>query len=186
MKRMLTVSMGLSLLFLVTSVRGETWKCKQNDGTEVFTNTQGVNCTPYEPASELGKSAGGEMGQPNRGDYPETAPDPQGSTQQQSTTVLPQPGIISFEQFRMLGQGLTEGQVLLKLGPPISSTTIACVLSGTEQRTRQRLGPTTQTEITQQQTAQTCPTMWTYAMPDGWIASLTFVSGYLTDITNSR
>lgn len=74
-------------------------------------------------------------------------------------------GQITFEQFRMLGRGMTEGQVLMKLGSPIVSSTISCQLSNR---------------------VVVCPVRWTYAMPDGWVADLVFISGQLSEFNNSR
>lgn len=87
--------------------------------------------------------------------------------------VEAQAGQISFEQFRMLARGMTEGQVLIKLGQPINKTTLSC----TEERSHGPAGSTT---------TVVCPVLWTYAMPDGWIADLTFLAGRLTEFNNSK
>lgn len=85
-----------------------------------------------------------------------------------------QPGAITFEQFRMLSTGMTEGQVLAKIGAPASQVTLSCTA------TSERLSP--QDRVT----TVTCPTLWTYTMGDGWTGDLTFTSGRLVDIQNTK
>lgn len=84
-----------------------------------------------------------------------------------------QPGQISFEQFRMLTRGLTEGQVISKLGQPINKTTLSC----TAEKSQGTAGSTT---------TVVCPQLWTYTMPEGWTADLTFLAGRLTEFNNSK
>jgi len=50
----------------------------------------------------------------------------------------PEPGQITFEQFRMLTRGMTEGQVLSKLGNPIAHTTLTCTAETTKDLTAAR------------------------------------------------
>lgn len=50
----------------------------------------------------------------------------------------PQAGQISFEQFRMLSRGMTEGQVISKLGAPIAKTTISCAAEKSQATSRPR------------------------------------------------
>jgi hypothetical protein len=76
-----------------------------------------------------------------------------------------QAGQITFEQFRMLSTGMTEGQVLAQVGSPDSRFVTSCILT---------------------QQMVTCPTIWTYIMPDGWTADLTFSAGRLVDIRNTK
>ena len=76
-----------------------------------------------------------------------------------------QAGQITFEQFRMLSTGMTEGQVLAKVGPPASRFVTSCILT---------------------QQMVTCPTIWTYIMADGWTGDLTFSAGRLVDIKNTK
>ena len=85
----------------------------------------------------------------------------------------PEPGQITFEQFRMLTRGMTEGQVLSKLGTPITHTTLTCTAETTK-------GPDGST------TTLVCPVLWTYTMPEGWTADLTFIAGRLTEFNNSK
>ena len=85
----------------------------------------------------------------------------------------PEPGQITFEQFRMLTRGMTEGQVLSKLGTPITHTTLTCTAETTK-------GPDGST------TTLVCPVLWTYAMPEGWTADLTFIAGRLAEFNNSK
>ena len=84
-----------------------------------------------------------------------------------------QPGQITFEQFRMLTRGWTEGQVLSKLGQPMNRTTLSC----TGERSQGSAGSTT---------TVVCPVLWTYTMPDGWTADLTFLAGRLAEFNNSK
>lgn len=74
-------------------------------------------------------------------------------------------GEMTFEKFRMLSTGMTEGQVLTKVGSPASRFVTSCVLTN--------------------QTV-TCPTIWTYLLADGWTADLTFAVGRLVDIKNTK
>src|SRR2546422_3065918 len=74
-------------------------------------------------------------------------------------------GEISFEKFRMLSTGMTERQVLAKVGPPSSRFVTSCILTP---------------QIV------TCPTIWTYLLGDGWTADLTFSTGRLVDIRNTK
>ena len=83
------------------------------------------------------------------------------------------PGQITFEQFRMLSRGMTEGQVLSKLGNPIARTTLSC----TGETSKGPAGSTT---------TVVCPQLWTYTMPEGWTADITFIAGRLTEFNNSK
>ena len=85
----------------------------------------------------------------------------------------PEPGQITFEQFRMLTRGMTEGQVLSKLGNPIARTTLTCNVETNK-------GPDGST------TTVVCPVLWTYTMPEGWTADLTFIAGRLAEFNNSK
>jgi len=166
------IAIGVSVLFSALA-GAETWICKQPDGTEVFTDSgSGPNCTRYFPKSELGQAAGGAMGQPDREGYsqPPTASEGRSPTEAGAR----QPGDITFEQFRMLSTGMTEGQVLAKIGPPASRITISCTA------TSEKLSPQDRT------TTVTCPTLWTYIMGDGWTADLTFSANRLVDIQSTK
>jgi hypothetical protein len=85
-----------------------------------------------------------------------------------------QAGQITFEQFRMLSTGMTEGQVLVKVGAPLSKVTLSCTA------TSEKLSP--QDRVT----TVTCPALWTYSLGDGWTGDLTFLSGRLVDIDNTK
>lgn len=74
-------------------------------------------------------------------------------------------GEMSFELFRMLSTGMTEGQVLAKAGPPASRFVTSCIITPPY---------------------VTCPTIWTYLMGDGWTADLTFNGGRLIDIRQTK
>jgi len=166
------IAIGVSVL-LSASAGAETWICKQPDGTEVFSDSgSGPNCTRYVPKSELGKSAGGAMGEPDREGYsqPPTAPEGRSLTEAGAR----QPGEITFEQFRMLSVGMTEGQVLAKIGAPASNFTFNYTA------TTEKLSPQDRT------TTVTCPTLWTYIMGDGWTADLTFSASRLVDIQSTK
>ncbi len=164
--------MKLSTLFILIGIilaaptaQAETWLCKQKDGTEIFSNTgSGTECKKYEPTSELGRIPGGVMSQPDRDRASGEQPRMRSLKSDQDRQVR-QPGEITFQQFRMLARGLTEGQVLSKLGSPISRTVLSCTL---------------------QNRTVVCPERWTYTMPDGWTADLTFIAGQLSEYNNSR
>ena len=85
-----------------------------------------------------------------------------------------QAGQITFEQFRMLSTGMTEGQVLVKIGAPLSKVTLSCTAASEQLSSQGRV------------TTITCPALWTYSMDDGWTGDLTFVSGRLVDIQNTK
>jgi hypothetical protein len=171
MRQIIGASLVLSAIWFIGPgpAEAQTWLCKQADGTEVFTNTQEQGCTRYEPKSELGRSVGGAMGQPDRDDYPSQPAAPSAEVQAQAQTA----GQITFEQFRMLSRGMTEGQVLSKLGSPISKTTLSC----TAEKSQGQAGSTT---------TVVCPILWTYTMPEGWVADLTFIAGRLAESNNSK
>jgi hypothetical protein len=182
--RIWMIAFGVSAL-VSTSVGAETWICKQPDGSPVFSDSgSGPNCDRYFPKSELGKSAGGAMGQPDRDDYsqPPTAPDRR-SLDDTGAAVerVQKPGQITFEQFRMLSTGMTAGQVIAKIGVPLSTFTIHCTTTSQE-LTQRKDGMTYQNEST----TVTCPTISTYSMEDGWTADLTFSEGRLVDIQSSK
>jgi len=70
MKRLLYVTV-MSLL-LSSQASAGMWICTQKDGTEVFSDSGTAgNCQPYEPQSQLGRAAGGTMGQPADKTQPE-------------------------------------------------------------------------------------------------------------------
>ena len=85
-----------------------------------------------------------------------------------------QAGQITFEQFRMLSTGMTEGQVLVKIGAPLSKVTLSCTAASEKLSPQDRV------------TTVTCPALWTYGMGDGWTGDLTFVAGRLVDIQNTK
>jgi hypothetical protein len=164
------IACGASVL-LNASAEAETWLCKQPDGSDLFSNYRnGTDCVQYFPKSELGKS--GAIRQPDRDSYPQAPIDP--NARPRDDAAAPVPGDITFEQFRMLSTGMTEGQVLAKIGTPASKATLACMA------TNERLSP--QDRVT----TVTCPSLWTYTMSDGWTADLTFASGRLVDIQNTK
>ncbi len=192
---MRTLLIAAAVLLWSAPAGSETFICKQPDGSEIMTNapTGGI-CRPYvfggtmsevpdremqrqrmlkpsERAREIEEApaklreaqevlrdieAGGDgTGRRGGGGSSTTAP----------RSVQRQAGQVSFEQFRMLSTGMTEGQVLAKVGSPASRFVTSCIV-----------------------TAQmvTCPTIWTYLLGDGWTADLTFSAGRLTDIRNTK
>jgi hypothetical protein len=192
--RTLLIAAGMVLLS-GSLASAETWSCKQPDGTDIITNAPiGGVCKPYvsegtmsevpdrqlqelrmmkpaERAREIERlrneqrlaqevlrdiEAGGD-GTGNRGGG--------GSTTTSPRAIQRQAGQVTFEQFRMLSTGMTEGQVLAKVGSPASRFVTSCVLT--------------------QQTV-TCPTIWTYILADGWTADLTFSAGRRVDIRNTK
>jgi len=166
------IAIGVSAL-LSASAGAETWICKQPDGTKVFSDSgSGPNCARYFPKSELGHAAGGAMGEPEREGYSQPTTAPEGRSLTEAGTR--QPGEITFEQFRMLSVGMTDGQVLAKIGAPASKITISCTA------TSEKLSPQDRT------TTVTCPTLWTYIMGDGWTADLTFSASRLVDIQTTK
>ena len=96
-----------------------------------------------------------------------------GVLQPEVVAAQAQPGLITFEQFRMLSRGWTEGQVISKLGQPINKTTLSCI----GEKSQGQAGSTT---------TVVCPVLWTYTMPEGWAADLTFLAGRLTEFNNSK
>lgn len=192
--RSLLIAAGMVLLYGVPA-GAETLSCKQPDGSEIITNapTGGV-CKPYVsegtmnylPDLELQRRRMLKPGE--RAKEIEQAPQKLreakealrdldaggdgtgGRGSRGSATTIPlsgqrQPGQLTFEQFRILSTGMTEGQVLAKVGSPASQFTTSCVLT---YRT------------------VTCPTIWTYLLGDGWTADLTFSAGRLVDIRNTK
>jgi hypothetical protein len=178
------IAIGVTVL-VSASAGAETWLCKQPDGSEVFSDSgSGPNCARYVPKSELGKAAGGAMGEPDRegAGQPPTSPDARSlDGAGASVERVQQSGRITFEQFRMLSTGMTEGQVLAKIGAPLSQVTISCTATSQE-LTQRNQGTTSQN----QSTTVTCPTLWTYTMGDGWTGDLTFAFGRLVDIQNTK
>jgi hypothetical protein len=155
------------ILLLSSGAAADTWLCKQKDGSEVFSDSGSKgDCAKYYPKSELGKAAGGAMGQPNRPDYPDTfTQTPPANQTMPAPSRTRQAGEMTFEKFRMLSTGMTEGQVLAKVGSPSSRFVTSCIL-----------------------TAQvvTCPTIWTYLLGDGWTADLIFANGRLQKIDQTK
>jgi Protein of unknown function (DUF2845) len=178
------IAFGVSML-LSTSAGAEIWICKQPDGSEVFSDSSsGPDCVRYFPKRELGKAAGGAMGQPDRDGYSQPPTSPDARSQDDAGAAVErvqQPGQITFEQFRMLSTGMTEGQVLAKLGAPSSQVTLSCTATS-QGLTERHQGTTIQNEST----TVTCPTLWTYIMGDGWTGDLTFFEGQLVDIQNTK
>ena len=173
----------------------ETFICKQPDGSETMTNapTGGI-CKPYISEGTMNEVPDRELQRQRmlkpeeRAREIEEAPaklkkaqevlrdleeggDGTGSRARSgSSTTVPRsapipPGQISFEQFRMLNRGMTDGQVLAKIGSPMSRSVLSCVVQ-------------TRTLV--------CPERWTYGMEDGWVASLVFIAGQLSEFSNAR
>jgi hypothetical protein len=85
---------------------------------------------------------------------------------QRHTASSRSPGDITFEKFRQISSGMTEGEVLRLAGEPADKYNLNCDLSITP--------------------VVSCPKVWVYYYEDKWVAELTFVSGRVTRINNYR
>jgi hypothetical protein len=76
---------------------------------------------------------------------------------------------MTFEDFRMISTGASQGDVLAYVGPPSYRDTTNCFA----QRTPATINVA-------------CREIWTYRMEDKWVAVLEFVGGSLNSIQNKR
>jgi len=125
----------------------ELWKCTTLDGQQVYTDNPPayLKCDGYELKPIL-KSAPGQSG---------------------FKLEVP-PGGITFETFRLLSTGMTEGEVLGQAGSPEHTYAITCDISVN--------------------IAVSCSKRWVYhyLTDNQWIVELTFVRGRVTAVDNFR
>jgi hypothetical protein len=85
---------------------------------------------------------------------------------QRQTAPARAAGVITFEKFRQVSSGMTEGEVSGLAGQPADKYNLNCDLSVTP--------------------VVSCPKVWVYYYEEKWVAELTFVSGRVTKINNYR
>ena len=179
--------MGWSL-FLLSGLPApaEVYRCLQKDGVEIFTDkaTQGQECRKYAPTSELIPAPVEEREpasilQPSEVD---TRPPVQSSPGEPRA-----PGAIDFEKFRMISQGMSEGEVIGLAGPPAHQYNVTCDLSVTTPLVIPSVPPHAVTDPRVIPPAP-CPRRWVYTYGDDnkWTVEVTFVGDRVTDVNNFR
>jgi hypothetical protein len=150
------------------SAQADTWLCLQKDGAAFYTDRPpyGLQCQiyappaaviPYDPAPGHILPYGSAIPGP---------PSPQAMAP--SAKAGPDegaPGEIDFEKFRMLSEGMTEGDVLALAGSPGSEYSANCSPS---------LIPVA------------CPKYWVYTYGGNWSVLVTIRDGRVIGITNDR
>lgn len=179
--------MGLSL-FLLSSLpaRAEVYRCLQKDGVEIFTDkaTEGRECRKYALTSELIPASLEEK-------EPSAIPQPNEVNTRPPTSSVSEearaPGAIDFEKFRMISQGMSEGEVIGLAGPPAHQYNVACDLSVTTPLVVPSVPPHAGTNPLVI-APPPCPRRWVYTYGDDnrWTVEVTFVGGRMTDVNNFR
>ena len=159
----------LAVWFLTAnSAQAETWLCLQKDGAAFYTDRPpyGLQCQiysppavviPYDPAP--GHTLPYESALPGPPPSQAMAPFAKASPDKET------PGEIDFEKFRMLSEGMTEGDVLTLAGSPGSEYSANC-------------SPTL--------IPVACPKYWAYTYGDNWTVLVTIRDGRVIGITNDR
>ncbi len=149
------VTVSVWLLWAAPSQADEPlWLCHQADGSEIYTTDPGAlkDCKQYTPPAGITQAPDLDKDRTFR-DQPRKSYE-KFPPQERRSEEKPKPkGEIDFEKFRMLDTGMTEAEILTRVGDPKHVF---------------RFGRNIE--------------RWVYTTPDEWLIEITFLSGRASNI----
>ena len=130
------------------------WLCHRQDGSEVYTTDPGAlkDCKHYTPPAGITQAPDLDNDRTFR-DEPRKSYEKSPARERRSEDRPKPKGEIEFEQFRMLDTGMTEAEIMTRVGSPKHVF---------------RFGRNIE--------------RWVYTTPDEWLIEITFLSGRASNI----
>ncbi len=130
------------------------WLCHQQDGSEIYTTDPGAlkDCKHYTPPVGITQAPDLDKDRTFR-DQPGMSYEKFPPRERRSEEKPKSKGEIEFEQFRMLDTGMTEAEIITRVGNPKHVF---------------RFGRNIE--------------RWVYSTPDEWLVEVTFLSGRVSNI----
>ena len=149
------VVLSAGLLFSPPSQAAEQlWLCHQQDGSEIYTTDPGAlkDCKQYTPPAGITQAPDLDKDRTFR-DQPRKSYEKSPARERRSEDRPKPKGEIDFEKFRMLDTGMTEAEIITRVGSPKHVF---------------RFGRNIE--------------RWVYTTPDEWLVEVTFLSGRAANI----